>query len=72
MLRILKERYERVYFWPQQHADMEYFQKLSIPGILQINPTLAAYNDFLDRMISTLWGHGCMVVSARCRSSVAR
>ncbi|MEA3535448.1 polysaccharide pyruvyl transferase family protein [Rhizobium sp. CC-YZS058] len=49
MLRILKERYERVYFWPQQHADMEYFQKLSIPGILQINPTLAAYNDFLDK-----------------------
>lgn len=48
LVRLLKDRYKTVYFWPQQREDLEYFNSLNIAGVKLINPTLNAYNQFLD------------------------
>lgn len=48
MLRMLKDRYATVYFWPQQREDMAYFESLGVSGVRYVNPSLSAYNRFLD------------------------
>lgn len=48
MIEILKDRYDTVYFWPQQREDTAYLASMNISGLKFIDPTLAAYNHFLD------------------------
>lgn len=49
MLNVLLEKYENVYFWTQQDADIDYLQSLDVKGNIQIiNPTLEIYDMFLN------------------------
>ena len=48
VLALLKRRYERVFFWPQQAADEPYLKSLGVDGIIPIPRDIAAYNHILD------------------------
>ncbi|HED2223128.1 TPA: polysaccharide pyruvyl transferase family protein [Enterobacter hormaechei subsp. steigerwaltii] len=47
LIDILKDSYDEVYFWPQGHEDIEYFESLNRSGICLINPNLESYDEFL-------------------------
>lgn len=49
LIRILRECYDKVYFWPQGVGDDAYFNSLEPPkDILRIPPSLEAYDAFLE------------------------
>jgi polysaccharide pyruvyl transferase WcaK-like protein len=48
LLSLLKETYQRVYFWPQGGGDLEYIQSLGTEGIKLVSPTLHALTDLLN------------------------
>lgn len=49
LIDILLKNYKNVYFWPQGNGDWKYFNKLSgIEKVKVINPSLEAYNSFLE------------------------
>jgi polysaccharide pyruvyl transferase WcaK-like protein len=48
MLRTVVASYGRVYFWPQQAQDREYFASLNVMGIIPIGPSLRAYDALLE------------------------
>lgn len=48
LLELLKDRYAKVYFWPQQQEDMAYFEALAVSGIEIVNPSVAAFDQLLE------------------------
>lgn len=49
IIETLKKNYKYVYFWPQGNGDWQYFETLpNIEKIGVINPSLQAYNRFLE------------------------
>lgn len=50
LIRILRENYEKIWFWPQQPRDLEYLEGLGdMSGIEIIAPNLAAYDAVLSK-----------------------
>ena len=49
VFELLKSRYERVYFWPQQADDVHYLRELGIVGYIPIESDVTAY----DRLLSS-------------------
>lgn len=48
MIEILKQKYDEVYFWPQQPRDLPYLQEIAgLEGITVLAPNLAAYDALL-------------------------
>ena len=47
VFEILKSRYERVFFWPQQALDVPYMRELGVDGYIPIKPDVAEYNRLL-------------------------
>ncbi len=49
MIETIKKNYKNVYFWPQGNGDWQYYKTLpKIEKIKMINPSLQAYNQFLE------------------------
>ena len=49
ILTLLLDRYEKVYLWAQQEADVDYLRRIGVPGGILIDRQLAAY----DRILAT-------------------
>jgi hypothetical protein len=47
VFELLKRRYERVYFWPQQALDVPYMRELGVDGFIPIKPDVAEYDRLL-------------------------
>ena len=47
LLELLKRKYERVYFWPQQALDVPYMRELGGSGFVPIRPDVAEYDRLL-------------------------
>jgi Polysaccharide pyruvyl transferase len=47
LFALLKRRYERVYFWPQQALDVPYMRELGVDGFIPIKPDVAEYDRLL-------------------------
>ena len=48
LFELLLRKYQRIYFWPQQAADLRYVRELGITGYVPIEPSIAAYDLLLD------------------------
>lgn len=74
MINILKENYEKLYFWPQSIGDMEYLNTLSnIDNITCISPNITEYdkilNDNVDYVGNRLHG-GIFAMQHKCRTII--
>jgi hypothetical protein len=47
LFELLKRKYERVYFWPQQALDVPYMRELGVSGFVPIRPDVAEYDRLL-------------------------
>jgi polysaccharide pyruvyl transferase WcaK-like protein len=47
LFALLKRRYEKVYFWPQQSDDVPYLRRIGIADYIPIAPDLKAYDRLL-------------------------
>jgi hypothetical protein len=47
LFELLKRKYERVYFWPQQGSDIPYLREIGVEGYTLIEPDVAAYDRLL-------------------------
>jgi polysaccharide pyruvyl transferase WcaK-like protein len=47
MIEALEERYEELYFWPQQFGDLAHMEMLSSRPVRVLGPSLAALDEFL-------------------------
>jgi polysaccharide pyruvyl transferase len=45
---LLKRRYEKVFFWPQQSRDLPYAREIGLEGFIPIAPDVAEYDRLLD------------------------
>jgi len=70
MIDILRSRYQRLWFWPQQPRDLGYLDSLrGLDEIHVVAPNLAAYDTLLSRKVDVIGtrlhgtirglGHGC-------------
>ncbi|MFK0205170.1 polysaccharide pyruvyl transferase family protein [Agrobacterium sp. NPDC090283] len=69
----LKSKYEKIYFWPQQYEDIEYFQSWSNGDDEIIPPNLIHYNYVLDNLNVDFVGsrlHGGIRAMQRGRRSL--
>ena len=48
ILKLLLDRYEKVYLWAQQEGDIDYFHQLGVPGGILIDRRLTAYDQILE------------------------
>ncbi|MDA9020163.1 polysaccharide pyruvyl transferase family protein [Flavimaricola sp.] len=48
MIGLLRMHYSSVFFWPQSLRDIPYFEGLGIEGVLQLEPTVKAFDAFLE------------------------
>jgi len=48
ILKLLLDRYEKVYLWAQQDEDVPYFSELGLEGGILLDRSLAAYDKVLD------------------------
>lgn len=48
ILDLLVKKYKEVYFWPQQSEDSDYLASLGVAGIKFLEPSLSAYDEFLE------------------------
>jgi hypothetical protein len=48
VFELLKQHYEKVFFWPQQSRDLPYAREIGIEGFIPIEPDVAAYDRVLD------------------------
>jgi polysaccharide pyruvyl transferase WcaK-like protein len=48
IFEMLKRRYERVYFWPQQQRDEVYLRDIGVTDYVRIDATLKAFDDVCD------------------------
>jgi polysaccharide pyruvyl transferase WcaK-like protein len=48
LFALLKQHYEKVYFWPQQSADIPYLRRIGIEGHIPIAPDVKAYDKILE------------------------
>jgi polysaccharide pyruvyl transferase WcaK-like protein len=46
-IKLLRNQYDNIHFWPQGAGDLDYFRNLGVAGVRTIQPSLAAYDDFL-------------------------
>ena len=47
MVQALRELYERVWFFPQQHGDADYLDSLGVEGVDRLRPRLSEYDRLL-------------------------
>ncbi len=74
MIDILKENYDKVYFWPQSLGDIEYLKSFSnIDNIIYVAPNIIEYdkilNDNIDYVGNRLHG-GIFAMQHRCRTII--
>ncbi len=74
MINILKQNYEKLYFWPQSLGDIEYLKSLSnIENISYIAPNIIEYdkilNDDIDYVGNRLHG-GIFAMQHKCRTII--
>ncbi len=48
VFELLKRKYDRVYFWPQQGEDLLYARQIGLSGYVPIKPEVAAYDRLLE------------------------
>lgn len=48
LIKILKEQYDELWFWPQGSRDLDYLKTLDCHNIKLIGPSLSAYDTFLE------------------------
>jgi polysaccharide pyruvyl transferase WcaK-like protein len=46
-LNLLRAKYDKIFFWPQQYNDLDYMRSLGCIDVEVIDPNLGAYTDFL-------------------------
>lgn len=49
LVRLLQDRYERVFFWPQGAGDVKYLKSLNLPPVELIPPSLSSYDAVLTK-----------------------
>jgi polysaccharide pyruvyl transferase WcaK-like protein len=47
VFELLRQRYETVYFWPQQASDVRYLREIGVTDVTRIPPDVAAYDSLL-------------------------